>query len=196
MPLPAPLRQAGRAARRFYRRVASRSHDARAHEVAELLQATALFGACSSGTLLELAEAMHARTYRAEECLYYEGDPGLGLYVVQAGRIRLLVEDQGAAYELRRAERGDVFGVAALVHDVQRLETAQTTEDARVLGFFRPDLTNLTKRNPRAGAEATQAVARYLAAQLRDLVAQVGRHAAPRTALRAYAEAMPTSREG
>ena len=149
--------------RRFYRRVAHRSHDDRAHEVAELLKATALFGACSSGTLLELAEAMHARTYRAEECLYYEGDPGLGLYVVQRGCIRLLVEDQGAAYELRRAERGSVFGVAALVHDVQRLETTQTVDDARVLGLFRPDLTNLTKRNPRAGAEVAQAVARYLA---------------------------------
>jgi CRP-like cAMP-binding protein len=184
-----PLQNAGRSLWRMYRRVFRRQADARVRGIAEVLAQSPAFAGCSAGTCLELADAMHPRTYGPDAYLYYEGDPGLGLYIVQEGRVRLIAEADDATYELRQLGPGGVFGECSLLGDFQRLETAQTLSEARVLGFFRPDLVNLTKRNPRAGAEVTQALAQYVIREHRTLVRFVGEQSTPHAALRAYAEA-------
>jgi CRP-like cAMP-binding protein len=184
-----PLRNAGRSLWRMYRRVFRRQADARVQAIVEVLEAAPAFASCSASTRLELADAMHPRTYASEAYLYYEGDPGLGLYVVQEGRVRLVAETEETAYELRQVGPGGVFGECSLLGDFARLETAQTLSQARVLGFFRPDLANLTKRNPRAGAEVTQALAQHVIREHRTLVDFVGEQGSPHAALRAYAEA-------
>jgi CRP-like cAMP-binding protein len=113
-----------------------------------------------------MAAATHRRTYRRGESLYYEGDPGLGLYVVESGRVRLFSDaDPGHQRDLCEVEAHDMFGVVSLLGDFRRLETAETITEARVLGFFRPDLKNVMRRSPKAGGEIVMALARRVASQ-------------------------------
>jgi hypothetical protein len=69
------------------------------------------------------------------------------------------------------------------------METAETVTEARVLGFFRPDLKNVLKRTPKAGAEIALALGRYVAAQHVELIRLMAEHDGRETALHTYIEA-------
>lgn len=179
-----------RAVARVYRRVFRQRLDARTQEVVDLLSEVPALEHLSSSALFAMAEAVHRRRYRRGESLYYEGDPGLGLYIIERGRVRLVTEPEpGRTRELRQLGRHDLFGVLSALGDFRRLETAETATEVRVLGFFRPDLKNVVKRHPKAGAEITMALARAVAAQHVELVRLVAEREGRDTALHTYAEA-------
>lgn len=164
--------------RRTYRRLARRGEDAHEREAAATLAEVPVFEGVPRRALRALAEAVHARTFHREEFLYYEGDPGLGLYVVESGHVRLLAEDESGEWgELREAGSGEVFGDLSLLGDFPRMETAQAATETRVLGFFRPDLKTMRRRHPRSAAAVVEALAQHLArrqVEVVRLVAQGG----------------------
>mgnify|MGYP000005135864 FL=1 len=185
-----------RAVTRLYRRIFRRRLDSRTREIAERLRNVPAFTHLSSSALYAMADVTHRRTYRRGESLYYEGDPGLGLYVVESGRVRLVTDRvREAPHELRAIDTGGMIGGLSLLGDFRRIETAETTTETQVLGFFRPDLKNVMRRNPKAGMEITMALARHLAAQHVELIRRYEEQADARTALRAYAEAAEATGE-
>jgi CRP/FNR family cyclic AMP-dependent transcriptional regulator len=148
--------------------------DARVRDVVEVLKQVALFRGFPNSYLLTLAETMHQRDYKPDEVLFYERDPGLGFYIVQRGRVRLLAEDDdGSAHELGQVGERQVFGEQALLGDFRRLVTAQAITETRVLGFFQPDFKMVAKRNPAAGIAVMSALARQLAGQQEQLMHHV-----------------------
>ncbi len=168
MSLPRTL---GTAMRTGYRRLFLQKEDARTREIAASLRQVPLFQPLSLSALRSLAEVVHARTYRRDEVLYYEGDPGLGLYVIRSGRVRLLLEDEeGRVHELRQAMEGEVVGDESLLGDFRRSETAQAVTETQVLGFFRPDLNVIVRRNPAVGATIIGALARHVVAREVELI--------------------------
>lgn len=174
----------------LYHRLFRRQLDAHTREVAEVLQAVPTLGHLSSNALHAMAATAHRRTYRRGESLYYEGDPGLGMYVVETGRIRLLSDlGPNRSQELRELEAYDLFGVLSLLGDFRRRETAEPVTEARVIGFFRPDLKNIMRRNPRAGAEIAMALARRVAEEHVELIDHVEERSGRDAALESYAEA-------
>ena len=182
-----------RAVTRLYRRVFRRRLDSRTREIAERLRNVPAFAHLSSSALYAMADVTHRRMYRRGESLYYEGDPGLGLYVVESGRVRLVTgRVPEAPHELRTIDTGGMIGGLSLLGDFRRLETAETAAETQVLGFFRPDLKNVMRRNPKAGMEITMALARHLAAQHVELIRRYEEQADARAALRAYTEAAET----
>ena len=149
-----------------YRRMFRRQEDARTNEVVEVLKQVSLFKGFSRSALRELAEILHRRDYKRDEFIYYEHDPGLGLYIVQRGKVRLVAEDEkGKTHELRQVTENEFFGTLSLVGEFRRMETAQAVSETRVLGFFSPDLKTMLKRNPPVGAAIVASLARHLAAQ-------------------------------
>ncbi len=157
--------------RSLYRRVFSKEEDARTREIVDVLRQVPLLQELSRGTLADLAEVVHQRSYARDEFVFYENDPGLGLYVVQSGRVRVLAEaEHGAVHELRQVSERGFFGELSLLGDFRRMETAQALTDTRVLGLFRPDLKTVLKRNPKAGAAVLSVLARHLAVRQLDLI--------------------------
>ena len=153
------------------RRVFTSSEDPKITDAIETLRQVPMLHGMSRSVLRDIAEAVHRRDYKRDEFLYYEHDPGLGMYVVQRGRVRLLVEEKtGAVHELRQVGENEVFGKLSLLGDFRRVETAQALTDTRVLGFFRPDLKTVLKRHPASGAAFLEAIARNLAAMETELV--------------------------
>ena len=180
-----------RAGTRLYRRLFRRRLDSRTRDVAEALQSVPALGHLSSDALYAMAQVTHRRTYRRGESLYYEGDPGLGLYIVESGRVRLHT-DRGPdrSHELRVLDANEMIGGLSLLGDVRRLETAETVTEAQVLGFFRPDLKNIMRREPKAVAEIVMALARHLAAQHVELIRRYEEQGDAVAALQAHADIM------
>jgi CRP/FNR family cyclic AMP-dependent transcriptional regulator len=181
-----------RAGARLYRQLFRRRLDSRTRSIAERLQSVSALSHLSSSALYTMAGVTHRRTYRRGESLYYEGDPGLGLYVIESGRVRLVTNrDPDRPCELRVLDVNEMIGGLSLLGDFRRLETAEAVAETRVLGFFRPDLKNVMRRAPKAGAEIVMALARHLAAQHVELIRRYEEQAdAPTAALQTYAEAV------
>lgn len=181
-----------RAGAQLYRRLFQRRLDSRTRNIAERLQSVPALSHLSSSARYAMAGVTHRRTYRRGESLYYEGDPGLGLYVVESGRVRLITNrDPDRTRELRMLNADEMVGGLSLLGDFRRLETAEAVTEAQVLGFFRPDLKNVMRRAPKAGAEIIRALARHLAAQHVELVHRFEEQADdPAAALQTYAEAL------
>ncbi|SHK58390.1 cyclic nucleotide-binding domain-containing protein [Rhodothermus profundi] len=167
-----------------YQRLFQAQEDAHTRELLHILRHVPIFQHLPRRTLRTLLPYLHARTYRRHEVLYFEGDPGLGLYIITRGTVRLLTENEhGQLEELTRLSEYDTCGHLALLGEFRRLETAQAATEVQVLGFFRPDLKLLLRRHPTAGAAILQAVARYVAARQVELVGLLEQCANRRQAL-------------
>lgn len=188
----ATLRAFLRALWRLYQRLFARQADAQTREVVDLLADVPAFSTCAKSTLYEVAAVVHQRDYRREEHLYFQGDPGLGLYIVQQGRLQLMIEEPGGdVQEVRQLGPNEMCGMLSLLGEFRRLETAKTLTEVRVVGFFRPDLKKLMKRNPKAGADVAMAIARYVAQQHVELVERVAERNGRATAINDLAELAP-----
>ncbi len=171
--------------RTVYGRIFRRQEDAYLRDVVDFLRKVPLFQHFSRGMLRQLAEVLHPRTYPRGEFLYYENDPGLGLYLIQSGRVRLLTEDdQGQMHELRQLGEYELVGEISILGDFRRMETAQAMTDIEVLGFFSPDVKIMAKRNPKIHAALTAALARYLAERQVEMVQLLSERSDKITALR------------
>ncbi len=131
-----------------------------------MLKAVPLFSGLNRSVMQKFAESLHVRSYRRDEYLYRERDPGLGMYIIQTGRIRLVVEDEdGQLHEVKQISDYDVMGEYALLGDYRRLESAQAVTETTVLGFFRPELKSMLKRDPKTAALLLSSLADYTSDQ-------------------------------
>lgn len=151
---------------RLFRRAFRPQLDAPTQEIAQVLRSIPLFAEFTRSTIRHLAESLHVREYKRDEYIYRERDPSLGMYIVESGRVRLSAEDEeGNLHEAKQVGDFEVFGELALLGDFRRLETAQAVTETRVLGFFRPELKSMIKRDPKTAALLIDALAGYVAAR-------------------------------
>ncbi len=163
------------------------SADEAARVVVETLGRVPAFADLSRRALYDLAEVVHERAYAQDEILYYEGDPGLGLYVVYEGTVRLMVADDAGVQQPVRLVTGiELIGDLSLLGGTHRIETAQAATDARVLGFFRPDLTTLFRRSPKTGVALLEALMQHLATRQVALLDALAEHMSRVDALHLY----------
>ena len=164
---------------RIYLRLFRRQEDAQLREIVEVLREVPALTLLSRSTLRDLAEAVHPRIYKRDEYIYYENDPGLGLYIVRHGRVRLLTEDENnTPQELRQLGENGLFGEFSILGtgEIRRMESAQALTETHVLGFFSPDLKTMLKRNPKSAASVLVALARHLSLRQAEIVRRLTEH--------------------
>ncbi len=90
------------------------------------------------------------RNYKAGSVIYFEGDTGTEIYVLQNGRILLTSVDIGTNEDVKEdVQRGQFFGVKSALGRYPREDTAQVLTDSIVLVFQVDDFEELSLRNPR-----------------------------------------------
>ncbi len=117
-----------------------------------LLRNVPLFKEMKKAELRDLEKNIHRRNYKAEENIFYEGEPGVGMYIIQEGSVIInKTQDNGKKEKLAELKKGEFFGELALLDESPRSAAAQAEEDTSILGLFRPDLIELIERKPRLG---------------------------------------------
>jgi CRP/FNR family transcriptional regulator, cyclic AMP receptor protein len=139
-----------------------------------------LFQDLSSKELQFISELVHKRTYHSGETVFQQNDVGVGMYIVVAGRIEVFVSDPSAPESgaeglfITQLSEGDFFGEIALVEDSgHRTATAIARDETTLLGFFRPDLTEVLARNPSAGSKIILRLAEVLGRRLKETTEKV-----------------------
>ena len=141
--------------------------------VIDVLKQNRIFHAVPRRHLRIIARALYPRKFAPNEVIYYEGDPGLGMYVIHSGIVQLCTGEGEEQIEIGCVRAPEVFGFHSLFGDYRRLETARALTEVRLLGLFRPDLRDLIKYYPRATAPVLYGMGQLLAGLNIEMIQQV-----------------------
>ncbi|MCU0644730.1 MAG: cyclic nucleotide-binding domain-containing protein [bacterium] len=133
-----------------------------------ILKKVPFFKELKKSELREFKRIIHQRFYKKNEIIFYEGEPGVGMYVIEQGKIGIYKNfDEKAREELASLLPGEFFGEMALLDESARSATAIALENSTILGVFRPDLFDLINRNPRLGNKILLRLSQLIAERLR-----------------------------
>lgn len=139
-------------------------------ELFQSLQTIPLFKSLSKKDLEILMGIIHKRNYLAGEYIFYQGDPGIGLYVIREGEVLISREnDNGEKITLALFQQGDFFGELALVDNDKRSASAIAKSDTKLSVIFKPDLDEFIEKYPKKGIKILRGIAEITAVRLRTL---------------------------
>ena len=134
------------------------------------LKAIPLFQKLSKRDISTLTNIIHNRNYLAGEYVFYQGDPGIGLYIIRDGQVSVVRENEsGEKIKLASITKGDFFGELALVDGEKRSASAVAEQDCRLAVIFKPDLDEYIEKYPRNGIKILQGIAEIAALRLRTM---------------------------
>lgn len=136
----------------------------------EILSKIPVFEKLEVKELRQVASIVHRRRYTKGEYVFYQGDPGLGMYVVEKGRVGIMVEgEDGLQKEVTEMTDGAFFGEIALLDESPRSATVIVKEDSELIGFFRPDLFEVIEKTPKTGLKIVMKLAEMIGERLRHM---------------------------
>jgi len=124
-----------------------------------------IFNELSKKELKSIERILHRRTYKKDEVLFNEDDPGVGMYIIEHGRINITIGSENKM--VASLSNGEFFGEMALLLETPRTATAIAAVPTSILGFFQSDLFGLTETNPKMGNKILFKIAQMIAERLR-----------------------------
>lgn len=100
----------------------------------------------------EFLQLCHRRSYKEGEYIYYQGDPGTGMYFLEEGKVQLIVEPEAGSDDAAKTyliESPESFGALSIGYELRRTSSAKCLTDSTLLGFFKPDFETLRDRHPK-----------------------------------------------
>ncbi len=139
-------------------------------DLAKSLKAIPIFKSLNKRDLNNLMSIIHNRNYLAGESIFYQSDPGIGLYIIREGEVEIIREnDRGDKLKLASANKGDFFGELALIDGEKRSASAIAKTDTKLSVIFKPDLDEFIEKYPKKGIKILQGIAEITAVRLRTL---------------------------
>ncbi len=130
-----------------------------------VLKRIPIFQDLSYKELKSVERILHRRSYKTDEAIFNENEPGVGMYIIESGKVHITLGKENKLLVL--LSKGDFFGEMALILEGHRTASAFAKEPTKLLGFFQPDLFNLLETNPKTGNKILQRLAKMIAERLR-----------------------------
>jgi CRP/FNR family cyclic AMP-dependent transcriptional regulator len=138
-------------------------------EILATLRETQVFGALDPTALGELAAVCVPRTYRRDQYLMYQGDPGDHLAVVVDGLVKITVtSDRGDEMVLATLGAGEVLGELSVIDHGPRSASAVAVQPTTALVVNRVALLTAMQHSP----ALLDALLRMLGGMVRRLTEQ------------------------
>jgi len=134
-----------------------------------VLRTVSLFEGLAFRDLKKIELIVHERTFMPDEIVFYERQPGAGMYIIKKGLIKLTKTTNGEKVTIAEVGEGEFFGEMSLLEDYPRSAEATAVVKTEVLGIFRPDLFDLIDRNPRLGSKILMKLSQRLSSRLRRM---------------------------
>ena len=161
--------------RHVFRRLQERVRSSRKEEetaACKLLQKVPIFQDLSGRELHKIEDMLYGpRNWRAGETIINQGDPGMGMYIVASGQVRIAqIGDDGFEKQLATLTRGDFFGAQALVDELPRSASAYALQPCRLFVFCRPDLLELLENNTSLALKMVEGLAQMISTDVPELI--------------------------
>ena len=135
-----------------------------------VLQSMPPFKDVSSKYLKLLLKLFHDRFYSANEYVFFQADPGIGLYIIREGEVQVTQNHEEIKnHELARFVRGDFFGELALLDNETRSASSMAVKDSHLAVIFKPDLDEFIEKYPKVGIKILRGVSEIVATRLRNV---------------------------
>jgi len=139
-------------------------------DLQEILTTIPMFAQMSKKDLSPLFNIIHNRSYVKGEYIFHQGDPGIGLYIIREGEVRIERKlESSENISLAKFKVGDFFGELALVDDERRSASAIADSDVKLAVIFKPDLDEFILHFPKRGVKILQGISHVSAVRLRQL---------------------------
>ena len=130
-----------------------------------ILKRSLIFSILEEDEALALSKITVERSYTSDEFIFWEGDTADWLYVVAAGRIKILKHSSsGKEFIIAFFGPGEMFGEVAVFEGKSYPASAQIVNDAVVLGIRKEDFELFLSQNPRVAV----GIINVLAGRLRE----------------------------
>jgi uncharacterized membrane protein len=115
----------------------------------EALRSVPLFASLTDTAALELRNLLTTQNFSAGTQLFYKGDSGDAMYLIESGRVRISITDEDRK-EITLAElaQGDFFGEMSIIDGRKRSADASVIEDGRYAILSRTDFLSFVRANP------------------------------------------------
>jgi CRP/FNR family cyclic AMP-dependent transcriptional regulator len=98
------------------------------------LRTVPMFSGMDDVELVALARDLNRRSYASGESIFFQGDPGESVYVIESGRVRIYVHaEDGQEVSVVLYGPGDMFGEMSLLDGRPRSATATAMDDVVLL---------------------------------------------------------------
>ena len=136
--------------------------------IISVLRTVPIFEGLGFSDLKKIELIAHERTFMPDEIVFYEGQPGAGMYIIKEGIVRLMKTLNEKKVTIGELKEGEIFGEMSLLEDYPRSAEATAVVRTEALGIFRPDLFDLIESNPRLGSKILLRLSQRLANRLRE----------------------------
>lgn len=133
--------------------------------VRSILKKIPVFDGLKDRDLAAIERIMHRREYETGEAIFLQGEPGLGMYIIESGAVEIV--SGPLRHMLAELHDGEFFGELALMDDSPRAASAIVRAPTRMLCFLQPDLFDLIDRNPALGGRILLRLARTIGERLK-----------------------------
>ncbi len=129
----------------------------------EILKKVPLFEGLADEELSMIAALMTEKAFAKNALLFWEGDPGEGLFIIRQGRVKLSKSSvDGREQILHLLKEGDVFAEVVLFDQGVYPATAEAVEETRVWLLRNEDMEGLLQRHPKLAVKLLRLMARRL----------------------------------
>ena len=148
-----------------------RTPEQRVSERTDFLKHLPLFDRLSDAELSALAKDFTMRRFQQGEAIFFQGDPGQALYLIETGRVRIYVQDDsGQETSVIFYSAGDIFGELAALDGLPRSASAIAAAETIVHVLTRERLRAHLQASPQLAYNFMQA----LVVRVRYSTLQVG----------------------
>lgn len=142
----------------------------KSNELLELMKEIPPFVSLPKKSLKALLQIVHHRNYISGEHIFYQGDPGLGLYIILEGEVKIqYFSPKGKKVTLANMSNGDFFGELALLDGEKRSASAVASKDCKIAIIFKPDLDEYILKNTKDGVSILHGISKIIITRLRHL---------------------------
>src|SRR5688572_1826425 len=122
-----------------------------------------LFAGLAAEDLVALAANLQRRRYGKGQFIFQQGDPGLCLYLVESGKVKIAsFSSEGKGLVLNLFGPGDFFGELALLDGEPRSADAVAQEPCQLLLLQRDDFMHFLEARPHVAIKLLATVSRRL----------------------------------
>jgi CRP-like cAMP-binding protein len=122
-----------------------------------------------------MAKGDLGKTYNDGEVITRQGDVGDCMFVIQEGKVQVLVEKDGVETPLRVASEGEFMGEMAIFDHEERSATLRALGEARLLTIDKKNFLKRIHKDPSLAYRLVQTMSK----RVRDLSNEVARLKSP-----------------
>ncbi|HIJ71371.1 MAG TPA: cyclic nucleotide-binding domain-containing protein [Planctomycetes bacterium] len=115
--------------------------------VLPIINKISIFAGLTVKQLDLLFKLLRRVSYKAGEVVFFQGAEPSHIYIIQSGRIKLVVGKDDTLFELVVFGQGDCFGETSVIGIQPHVATATATEDTELIVLSRQALLSIYKQD-------------------------------------------------